>query len=78
MTAHELIVSPFLGSHLVVRPGRRNAIKIPRARYAQLRAIEAGDPSPDWLAGAARHAWGIRYVRRAGLLDKRQLGTHNG
>ena len=59
MPARELIVSPFLGSHLVVRPGRRNGIKIPQARYAQLRAIEAGESSPDWLADAARHAWGI-------------------
>ncbi|MCW2929122.1 MAG: hypothetical protein JWM19_84 [Actinomycetia bacterium] len=51
MTAHELIASPFLGSYLVVRPGRRNAIKISRARYAQLEATGPGDPSPGWLTG---------------------------
>ncbi|HET9079641.1 MAG TPA: radical SAM protein [Trebonia sp.] len=56
---HELIVSPFLGGHLVVRPGRRNAVKIPSSRYAQLLAAGAGEPSPGWLAGAARQAWGI-------------------
>lgn len=27
---HELIASPFLGDHLVVRPGWCNAVKIPR------------------------------------------------
>lgn len=59
MPAHELIVSPFLGSHLVVRPGQRNAIKIPQARYAQLRAAGTGESSPGWLADAARRAWGI-------------------
>jgi hypothetical protein len=59
VTMHELIVSPFLGAYLVVRPGRRNAMRISRVRYAQLKAAGAGDPSPDWLADAARHAWEI-------------------
>jgi len=59
MTAHELIASPFLGSHLLVRPGRRNAIRISPTRYAQLAATRAGDSSPDWLTGAARQAWEI-------------------
>jgi uncharacterized Fe-S cluster-containing radical SAM superfamily protein len=59
VTTHELIASPFLGSHLVVRPGWRNAIKISRARYAQLQAARPEDPPLDWLTNAARHAWGI-------------------
>lgn len=59
MPVHELIVSPFLGRHLVVRPGRRNAINIPQARYEQLRSAGSGQPAPDWLAAAARHAWDI-------------------
>jgi hypothetical protein len=59
MPTHELIVSPFLGSHLVVRPGQRNAFKIPQSRFAQLRAANSGEFSPDWLADAARRAWGI-------------------
>lgn len=72
MAAHELIVSPFLGSHLVVRPGQRNAIQISQARYARLRAAGAGEPSPNWLADAARHAWGIdiggRPLRDCGIV----------
>jgi hypothetical protein len=64
MPAHEMIASPFLGSHLVVRPGRRNAIKISRARFAELRATGAGESSPGWLARAARDAWDIDITGR--------------
>ena len=55
---HELIISPFLGSHLVLRPGQRNAIKISRARYAQLQAAGPAGSCPDWLADAVRKSWG--------------------
>src|ERR1039457_1006592 len=47
---HELIVSPFLDSHLVLRPGQRNAIKISRGKYAQLQSAGPAGPCPDWLA----------------------------
>lgn len=58
MPVHELIASPFLGHHLLVRPGRKNAVKIPRARYADLRdAARAGGPVPGWLADVASRAW---------------------
>lgn len=56
---HELVISPFLDTHLVLRPGRRNAVKISRARYAQLRAADPAGSCPGWLADAARQAWGI-------------------
>src|SRR5258708_2167811 len=56
---HQLIVSPFLDSHLVVRPGQRSAIKISAGKYAQLQSAGPADPCPDWLADAARHAWAI-------------------
>src|SRR5712664_4120232 len=45
-TMHELIISPFLGSHLVLRPGQRNAVKISRARYAQLQATGPAEACP--------------------------------
>ena len=57
MRTHELIVSPFLGSYLVVRPGQRNAIKISQARYAQLWAAGTAESSPDWLADAAKQGY---------------------
>jgi uncharacterized Fe-S cluster-containing radical SAM superfamily protein len=55
---HELVISPFLNSHLVLRPGKRNAINISSARYAQLRTASPAGSCPTWLADAARQAWG--------------------
>lgn len=55
---HELVISPFLDTHLVLRPGRRNAVKISAARYAQLRAAGPAGSCPGWLADAAHRAWG--------------------
>lgn len=57
--AHRLIASPFLGSHLIVSPGRRNGVKIPQSRYAELRSAPAGALVPAWLAEAADRAWGM-------------------
>lgn len=54
---HELIVSPFLGSYIVVRPGRRNGVKIPYPKYQELTKAIAGAMIPLWLVGAARRAW---------------------
>ncbi len=53
---HEIIASPFLGGHLLVRPGRRNGIKIPRQHYAELSTAQI---CPAWLVSAARQAWQI-------------------
>jgi hypothetical protein len=58
-TMHELVVSPFLGDYFVLRPGRRNAVKISPGRYAELQSAGPDEPCPGWLADAARHAWGI-------------------
>jgi hypothetical protein len=57
--ALQLIASPFLGSHLVVSPGRRNGVKIPQSRYAELRSAPADALVPGWLAEAADKAWGM-------------------
>jgi uncharacterized Fe-S cluster-containing radical SAM superfamily protein len=56
---HELVISPFLDTHLVLRPGCRNAVKISWARYAQLRTAGPAGLCPGWLADAAQQAWGI-------------------
>jgi uncharacterized Fe-S cluster-containing radical SAM superfamily protein len=53
---HEIIVSPFLGDHIAVRPGARNGLRLPWDKYAELRQV---DNCPGWLADAARDAWGI-------------------
>lgn len=44
---HELIVSPFLGTHLVLRPGQPNAIRISRDKYAQLQSTGRDELCPN-------------------------------
>lgn len=56
---HELIVSPFMGNYIAVRPGRPNGIKIPHAKYADLTHTAPDDIVPVWLAGAAHRAWDL-------------------
>lgn len=56
---HELIVSPFLGDYLVVRPGRRNGVKIPYVKYQELIHAVPGDIIPTWLVDAACRAWDL-------------------
>jgi uncharacterized Fe-S cluster-containing radical SAM superfamily protein len=56
---HELIVSPFLGTHLVLRPGRPDAIRISRDRYTQVQSIGPDGLCPDWLRDAVVKLWGI-------------------
>ncbi len=56
---HELITSPFLGNYIVVRPGRRNGVTIPRAKYMELVEAVPGAIIPAWLTAAARRAWDL-------------------
>ncbi|MDQ3763144.1 MAG: radical SAM protein [Actinomycetota bacterium] len=66
---HELIVSPFMGEYLVLRPGFPKGVKIPHRRYQELvQAAKAGTAFPAWLADAARRAWSLETV--GGSLNK--------
>lgn len=56
---HEIVISPFLDHYLIVRPGQRNAIKIPQSRYTQLRLAGPAESCPEWLASAVMQSWGI-------------------
>ncbi|MGW8849306.1 radical SAM protein [Streptomyces xiamenensis] len=57
---HSLIASPFLDTHLVLRPGLRGGVKIPALRYQELTdAVRAGRPAPHWLADAAGRTWSL-------------------
>lgn len=58
---YALIASPFLGEHLVVRPGSERGIRISPGRYRALAADAAcaGAAVPVWLGEAAQQAWGI-------------------
>ncbi len=53
---HDVIISPFLGDYLAVRPGSRNGVRLPRAMYAE---AGAAAECPAWLAEVARDAWRI-------------------
>ncbi|MGH8966858.1 MAG: radical SAM protein, partial [Actinomycetes bacterium] len=48
-----------MGNYIVVRPGRRNGMKIPYSRYRELTQAVLGDIIPLWLAGAASRAWDL-------------------
>ncbi|MEV0776330.1 radical SAM protein [Streptomyces sp. NPDC050428] len=57
---HELIVSPFLGNHLVVRPGSPKGLKVPKHRYLELQqAAEADGAIPGWLHKPVLRQWGL-------------------
>lgn len=56
---HDLIASPFLDRHLVVRPDSPKRLTIPPAHYRQLLDADPGQTAPTWPADAARDAWGL-------------------
>lgn len=58
---YDLIASPFLDQHVLVRPGSLRGVRIPRHRYAELAADGARDaPCPPWLVDVAATAWDLR------------------
>ncbi|MHA6758751.1 radical SAM protein [Streptacidiphilus sp. PAMC 29251] len=63
---HELIASPFLDGHLILRPGRAQGLRVGSGRYQQLLTASSESAVPPWLADAARIAWEVD-------LDGRQL-----
>ncbi|MGR8010321.1 radical SAM protein [Streptomyces hypolithicus] len=57
---HQVIASPQHDKFVIVRPGARKGMQIPRAMYRELSgAASEGRPVPPWLADAARQAWGL-------------------
>ena len=56
---HELIASPFLSGHVVVRPGKHQGLKLGAGRYRELLTAPPQSTVPGWLARAARTAWGV-------------------
>jgi uncharacterized Fe-S cluster-containing radical SAM superfamily protein len=61
---HQLIVSPFLGTYLILRPGRPNAVKISGKKYAQLQSAGPDGLCPDWLHDAVMRSWGTDISNR--------------
>ncbi|MFG3048931.1 hypothetical protein ACGFZR_28905 [Streptomyces sp. NPDC048241] len=68
--AHQLIVSPFLGEYLVLRPGDDNGVQIPLKRYLELSSgASAGIEAPYWLVDSVRQAWGLDLPAHRPLRD---------
>ncbi|MFZ3562900.1 radical SAM protein [Streptomyces sp. BH097] len=64
-SSYDLIVTPFLEGHLVLRPGSAHGIKIASHRYLEVQQRIATDGMlPDWLLDAARRRWGIDLQER--------------
>ena len=61
----QLIASPYPEGHVVVSPGQEGGIRIGANRYAELRGTVPAAPVPEWLAAAARAAWGLEVTGRA-------------
>jgi len=62
---HDLIASPFLDGHLVLRPGSPRGLRVDRQRFLELReAAAAGEVVPEWLADAVRGCWGLEVADR--------------
>ncbi|MFI9320356.1 radical SAM protein [Kitasatospora aureofaciens] len=54
---HDLIASPFLDEYLLVRPGGRGGLRLPQAKYEDLRALGTAETAPSWLVDAVRAQW---------------------
>src|SRR5918992_391461 len=59
---HEVIVTPFLGNYVVLRPGAENGIKISRARYEEIASADGN--GPPWFADAVHAAWNVDISER--------------
>ena len=63
---YQLIASPFIGHHLVLKPGSPEAIKATSAQYEELRdGMYDRRPGPQWFVDAARDAWNLDLSRTA-------------
>jgi len=57
---YQLIASPFLGHHLVLKPGMQAGLKITKAQYSELLADDAQRAvCPQWLVDGAHGAWNL-------------------
>jgi MoaA/NifB/PqqE/SkfB family radical SAM enzyme len=58
---HQLVATPAIDEHLVLRPGSRRALRIGAGRYRELREAEI---CPRWLVKASRQAWNLNLTDR--------------
>ena len=62
---HQLIASPYLDGHLIVSPAGRGASGSGPAGTPSCATRRPAAPVPDWLAAAARAAWGLDVASQA-------------
>lgn len=56
---YELIAAPYLGKHVIFRPGETRAITIPKTHYSELAALPDDAPIPSWLIEAANRQFAL-------------------
>ncbi|MGW7052985.1 radical SAM protein [Streptomyces sp. NPDC054887] len=61
-----MIAAPFLGEHLLLRPGQASGVRIGTARYQEIQnAADNALPVPGWAEEVARKAWGLDLAGRS-------------
>ncbi|MDX2849298.1 radical SAM protein [Streptomyces sp. PA03-3a] len=61
---HDLIASPFMDGHLLLRPGQYSGLRVGAARFKELADAGRGSAIPEWATDAARKAWGVNLAGR--------------
>ncbi|MFZ3599417.1 radical SAM protein [Streptomyces sp. BH104] len=54
---NDVIASPFLEQHMLVRPGSRGGVLLPARHFEELRAHNPADEAPPWLTESVRRQW---------------------
>jgi hypothetical protein len=58
---HDLLAAPFLGQHLLLRPGSASGVQLPRGHFDQLAQAAATDRAyPSWLPALAFNTWQVQ------------------
>ncbi|MFE9024569.1 radical SAM protein [Streptomyces sp. NPDC007808] len=62
---HDLIVSPFLGGYLCVRPGSQTGVRLPEDHYEEVLSLSGTDaPLPAWFNRSAADTFGLDLTGR--------------
>ncbi|MFE6178806.1 radical SAM protein [Streptomyces sp. NPDC056464] len=63
---HELVVTPFGGRRLILRPGSSKAVQLPHAKFDELSTLAASASTvPQWLVDAVRAQWRLDLAGRS-------------
>jgi MoaA/NifB/PqqE/SkfB family radical SAM enzyme len=62
---HQIIVTPFQDSFLLLCPGNRQGLKIPASKYDQLNSLTSDASCPEWLARIVLRTWNVDIAGQA-------------